>query len=155
MARANSWNDLETKNNDWFDLAFSLFLWGPWRFGDANLMIATLRYQIWSILVEQLFRHRVSRFRDSARLLGESRWPKKHEQVAQSGPLARKSRYSRKMIGWWSPETNLILFDFTTGNSSLEPWPLPEGLLSQIHMDSSSRFSAGIEPGICGLLFSS
>jgi len=41
----------------------------------------------------------------------------------------------------------LILFAFITGNSSLEA--LLEGLLSQIHMNLSSRFSAGIEPGSC------
>jgi len=38
---------------------------------------------------------------------------------------------------------DLILFTFVTGNSSLEP--LLEGLSSQIHMDLSFRFAAGIE----------
>jgi len=45
------------------------------------------------------------------------------------------------------------LFDFNVcvfvnGKGSLEP--LLEGLLSQLHMDMSSRVSAGIEPGTCG-----
>jgi len=42
---------------------------------------------------------------------------------------------------------NFDFIAFITGNSSLEP--LLEGLLSQIHTDLSSRFSAGIEPGTC------
>jgi len=42
----------------------------------------------------------------------------------------------------------MIIFAFLTGNSSLEP--LLEGLLSQIKMDLSSDFSAGIDPGTCG-----
>jgi len=40
-----------------------------------------------------------------------------------------------------------ILLDFITGNRSLEL--LLESLLSQIHVDVSFRFSAGIRPGIC------
>jgi len=45
-----------------------------------------------------------------------------------------------------------ILFALISGNSSVEPFP--DVLLSQIHTDLSSRFSAGIEPGTCGYLFS-
>ena len=41
-----------------------------------------------------------------------------------------------------------VLFAFITGNNGLIP--LREGLLSRIHMDLSSRVSAGIEPGTCG-----
>jgi len=37
-----------------------------------------------------------------------------------------------------------MFFAFNTGTSSLEP--LLGDLLSQIHMDLSSQFSAGIEP---------
>ena len=49
-----------------------------------------------------------------------------------------------------APQAKLVLisFAFITGNSSLES--LFESLLSQIHMDLSSRFSAGIKPGTSG-----
>ena len=42
----------------------------------------------------------------------------------------------------------MSLIAFITGNSSLDH--MFEGLLSQIHMDSSGRVSAEIEPGTCG-----
>jgi len=44
--------------------------------------------------------------------------------------------------------TLVVLFDFISGNSNLEP--LLQDLLSQIHMDLKSRVLARIEPGICG-----
>ena len=47
--------------------------------------------------------------------------------------------------------THLILFAFITGNSHSEL--LLEGLLSQIRMDLSSWFSAGIEPWTYGQLY--